>query len=97
MSFVKDHKKSTLLLIPYIVWWIYFAYSFFLQNDSSPDHFQKNPDLLIISFALMFIYWLILLFMIFINKGERQADFLILFGLVSSPLVIALIYLLTQV
>ncbi len=96
MNLTKDHKKSTLFLTIYFAWWFYFAYSYFIKNNSSNFYLQSNANLFLISFAIMFAYWLILLFMVLINKGDRQTDFLILFGLVSSPLAITLFYILSE-
>ncbi len=96
MNLAKDHKKSTLFLILYFSWWIYFAYSFFINNDASRGYLQNNASLLIISFSIMLIYWLILLFMVLMSKAEKQADFLLFFALVSTPLVITLFYVLTE-
>jgi len=96
MNLTKDHKKSTLFLVLYFLWWIYFAYSFFIKNDASPLYLQNNADLLIISFSIMFVYWLILLFMVLVSKAKEQADFLLFFGLVSAPMVITLFYILTE-
>jgi uncharacterized integral membrane protein len=97
MSLVKDHKKSTLFLILYFAWWFFVAYCYFVKDISTVPFIQNGIELfIIISLALTLIYALILLIMVFINSGDRQADFLIVFGIVASPLVMVLMYLITE-
>ena len=73
------------------------AYCYFIKDISTTAYIQNGIEIfIIISLILTLLYSLILLFMVFINSGERQADFLIVFGIVASPLVMVLMYLITE-
>ena len=51
--------------------------------------------MLIISFTLILLYWFILLILVMINEGDKQTDYLLVFGIVSSPLAVVLFYLIS--
>jgi len=97
MDILKRHAKSKSLLGLYFLWWIFVLYyCFSLTKQIKPTCDFSPLAIGFISLLLGFIYAAGFLIKSITTKEPNKTDYLIFLGLITSPLVIGGLYVMSN-
>jgi hypothetical protein len=97
MDILNRHTKSKYLLGLYFLWWTFVTYyCFSLTNHIKPTCDFSPLGIIFISMLLGFIYSTCFIIKSFTSKEPIKTDYLIFLGLITFPLIIGGMYLMTN-
>ena len=97
MDILKKHSKSKLLLGLYFLWWTFVLYyCFSLTNQIKPTCDFSPLAIVFISLLLGFIYAIGFLIKSLTTGEPNKTDYLIFLGLITIPLVIGGLYVMSN-
>jgi hypothetical protein len=92
MRIFARHKKSTISLMVYALWWIHLFYWFTSGASANPNSCgAANGGLIMLTLLMVVLGTLILLVFALTSKGERRVDYLIFLVLVLIPVIYVLV------